>query len=224
MGRNTSIQEFLVLDEDTEDLSMGVNWHKSIVGGANAGITRMVDIDTFGVPLPNPLSLAHDDAPEDLILEESQLDVFPRPQVENWETCHFNPEFPQLDRLRDIVKQHGAILFQPFDLEGLRVDPLKLQVRPSATFRMQPGRFVRAGILNPLKDLIDQFVAEGVLIPDSSCEYASPLVVVHKKDGGIRMAVDYREVNQQLLPTANQLPNTTPADPVPTIGRPEVFR
>jgi hypothetical protein len=66
---------------------------------------------------------------------------------------------------------------------------------------------VRTGILKPLMELIDQFVAEGVLIPDDSCEFASPLVVVvHKKDGGIRMAVDYREANQQLVLTANQLP------------------
>jgi hypothetical protein len=55
---------------------------------------------------------------------------------------------------------------------------------------------VRTGILQPLREFIDQFVAEGVLIPDNSCEFASPLVVVHKKDGGIRMAVGYREVNQ----------------------------
>jgi hypothetical protein len=106
----------------------------------------------------------------------------------------------------DIVREHGATLFQPFDQVGLRVDPLKLQVRPSATFKMQPCRFVRAGILGPLRELIDQFVAEGVLLPDSTCGFASPLVVVHKKDGGIRMAVDYREVNTQLDTTANQLP------------------
>ena len=32
------------------------------------------------------------------------------------------------------------------------------------------------------------------------------MVIVNKKDGGIRMAVDYREVNMQLESTANQLP------------------
>jgi hypothetical protein len=57
-----------------------------------------------------------------------------------------------------------------------------------------------------LKALIDQFVAENVLIADHNCAFASPLVVVHKKGGDIRMAVDYREVNQQLETTANQLP------------------
>jgi len=40
------------------------------------------------------------------------------------------------------------------------------------------------------------------LISDSSCDYASPFVIVNKN----RMAVDYREVNMQLEATANQLP------------------
>ena len=49
-------------------------------------------------------------------------------------------------------------------------------------------------------------VSEGVLIPDISCSHASPLVIVYKKGGGIRMAVDYREVNQFSRVSANQLP------------------
>jgi hypothetical protein len=98
------------------------------------------------------------------------------------------------------------VLFQPFDQEGLRVDPLVLSVDPNAHFNMQPCRFVRKDILISLRELIDQFVSEGVLVPDSSCSHASPLVIVAKKEGGIRMAVDYREVNQFLKVSANQLP------------------
>ena len=67
---------------------------------------------------------------------------------------------------------------------------------------MQPCRFIWDGVLKPLKTMLDQFVSEGVLIPDSSCDFAIPLVIVNKKDGGIRMAVDYREVNMQLEATA----------------------
>ena len=55
--------------------------------------------------------------------------------------------------------------------------------------------------MGPLKALIDQFVSEGVLISDPS-----PLVIVHKKESGIRMAVDYLEVNQYFRASANQLP------------------
>jgi len=41
--------------------------------------------------------------------------------------------------------------------------------------------------------MMDQFASDGVLILDISCSHASPLVIVHKKEGSIRMEVDYRE-------------------------------
>ena len=71
---------------------------------------------------------------------------------------------------------------------------------------MQPCRFLREGILCPLKELLDQFISERVLVSDNSCDFASPLAIVNKNDGGIRMAVDYRDVNLQLVMTANQRP------------------
>jgi hypothetical protein len=84
-----------------------------------------------------------------------------------------------------------------------RVDSLQLKIDPNATFRMQPSRFIRSAVLGPLKVTIDQFVSEGVPNPDISCSHASPLIIVQKKEGGIRMAVDYREVNQFLRLSAN---------------------
>ena len=41
------------------------------------------------------------------------------------------------------MKNHGYVVFQLFDQEGLRVEPRKLKVNHAAQFRMQPCRFVR---------------------------------------------------------------------------------
>jgi len=60
---------------------------------------------------------------------------------------------------------------------------------------MQPCRFIKSDILVPLKAMIDQFVSEGE-VPDISCSHATPLVIVHKKEDGIWMEVDNREINQ----------------------------
>ena len=97
------------------------------------------------------------------------------------------------------------MLFQPFDNEVLSVQPLKLKINPLATFRMQPCRFVRESIMRPLKEMIDQFDSEGVLVSGNSCDFDCPLIIVNIKDGGIRMAVDYRDVNLQSESTAYQL-------------------
>ena len=118
--------------------------------------------------------------PQDDLLENSTFGVFPDLNLEPWESCNFNPDFPELNKLKQIVRYHGSVLFQPFDYEGLRVQPLKLKVNPLATFRMQPCRFVREGIMRPLKEMIDQFVSEGVLVSNNSCDFASPLVIVNK--------------------------------------------
>ena len=67
---------------------------------------------------------------------------------------------------------------------------------------MQPCLFVTDGIMY-LLEILDQFVSEmySYPVPDNSCEFAS-----NKKDGGVRMAVNYREVKMQLELIANRLP------------------
>ena len=84
------------------------------------------------------------------------------------------------------------------------MEALNLKFSPAAQFRMLLCRFVREGSLRLLKELLNQFVSEGVLFSDYSCDVASPLVIVNNKDAGIRMAVDYREVNMQLETITNQ--------------------
>ena len=84
-------------------------------------ITEIVDIRGFGIPEQVPIEFSQDIAPEDDLLENSDLDVFPSQVSEPWELCTFNPEFPQLERLKSIVKSHGSTLFQPFGKEGLQV-------------------------------------------------------------------------------------------------------
>ena len=48
MGIRTSIQDFLILENDTESLVMLVQWIISLVGEQCEDSVRMVKIDTFG--------------------------------------------------------------------------------------------------------------------------------------------------------------------------------
>ncbi|GFV88561.1 hypothetical protein TNCV_1243711 [Trichonephila clavipes] len=45
---------------------------------------------------------------------------------------------------------------------------------------------------------IEEWLNEGIIRPSSS-EYASPIVMVKKKDGSSRMCIDYRKLNQKLV-------------------------
>ena len=47
--------------------------------GENCGdSTRLVNMDTFGQPMANPLEAIEDKAEEDSILDDANLDVYPR--------------------------------------------------------------------------------------------------------------------------------------------------
>ena len=82
-------------------------------GGSNDPNIRILDVKNFGVFMPNPLKNGSDDATEDALMDNANMDVYPEPIFEAWEQCHFNLDFPKLDHRKAIVRDHGRMLFQP---------------------------------------------------------------------------------------------------------------
>ena len=76
-------------------------------------------------------------------------------------------------------------------------------IEVDAQFRIQPCLFIRSDVWIHWKHWLIS-LWEGGRIPDILCTHASPLVIVHQKEGRVRMAVDYREV-KYLRVSANQL-------------------
>ncbi|KAH7711359.1 gagpol and env protein precursor [Aphelenchoides avenae] len=70
----------------------------------------------------------------------------------------------------------------------------------------QPGRPVPLAFRRPLKEMIDQYKQMGV-IKDSKSEWSSPVVLVRKKDGSIRMCVDYRRLHKVIKLSQYPMPN-----------------
>jgi len=56
-----------------------------------------------------------------------------------------------------------------------------------------------------LKCLLNDLLAKNIIRPSES-EYASPIVLVKKKNGELRMCVDYRSLNKMLLRDNHPLP------------------
>ena len=59
--------------------------------------------------------------------------------------------------------------------------------------------------LHKVKSHIQDILAKGVVTPSHS-PYAAPVVVVQKKDGSIRLCVDYRRLNSKTVKDAYPLP------------------
>jgi len=76
-GRFCSEQEVLILDQDGEDLVSGVIWFNSVMTAKRSEITKIVDIRGFGMSEEVPIEVNQDVAPEDELLENSDLDACP---------------------------------------------------------------------------------------------------------------------------------------------------
>ena len=85
MGIKISIQDLLIL-ENGESLAMDVQCEDSV---------RVVNIDTFGTKLSNPLESAEHKAVEDNLLDDSTIEVCPEIDgVEPHNQCFFDPDSP----------------------------------------------------------------------------------------------------------------------------------
>ena len=56
-----------------------------------------------------------------------------------------------------------------------------------------------------MNNQIEEWIREGI-VQESSSEYASPIVLVGKKDGGMRLCVDYRRLNEKTYKDSYPLP------------------
>ena len=101
-------QEFLILNQDGEDLVMGIIWFDSVMTAKRSKITKIVDIRGFGIQIEVPIEFSQNVAPKDELLENSNSDAYPSQVSEPWEMCTFNHKFPELERLKSIVKSHGS--------------------------------------------------------------------------------------------------------------------
>ncbi|GFX45647.1 retrovirus-related Pol polyprotein from transposon 17.6 [Trichonephila clavipes] len=69
----------------------------------------------------------------------------------------------------------------------------------------QPPRRLAFTERQEVNKQIEEWLNEGIIRP-SSAEYASPIVMVKKKDGSSRMCIDYRKLNQKLVKDKSPLP------------------
>lgn len=74
----------------------------------------------------------------------------------------------------------------------------------STPFRM-PYRRISPTDFSEVKDHLKELQAAGIIVPSKS-PFASPIVIVRKKDGKIRLCVDYRKLNTRTIRDAFPLP------------------
>ena len=66
-------------------------------------------------------------------------------------------------------------------------------------------RHIRKNLYDEVKNYINDLLVNG-WVRESFSAYASPIVCVQKKDGSLRMCVDYRRLNKKTIPDSQPLP------------------
>jgi hypothetical protein len=114
--------------------------------------------------------------------------------------------FPDIHGLSTLLEEFGPKLFSGFDSIGLLVDPLTVSLKPGTSLSKQTVRYLAPDIMLQLKLELERLQREGILVPCNTAIGCSPLVIVPKPDGNIRMAVDYRELNTIIESFAGNIP------------------
>nr|XP_046491899.1 uncharacterized protein LOC124223711 [Neodiprion pinetum] len=97
-------------------------------------------------------------------------------------------DIPYRDALRDIINGYKPEKTRDVGLTA------KIVLKSEKPIVRRPRRLAPCE-KKEVDDLMKMWVEDGVIRPSNS-EYASPIVVVRKKDGSIRVCIDFRELNE----------------------------
>ncbi|GKT35302.1 putative nucleotidyltransferase, Ribonuclease H [Aduncisulcus paluster] len=169
--------------------------------GLILGYPLISEIDLFDYlrrPIPATYMTFYDVGLEELLLSnrrdvgETKLDIYHGFRV--------NSEF--LDEVTPILKD----FLQHFEEGEKKLLPeLKIKLKEGCDFKTKQLRRTPFKYRSFIREEIKELVASGV-IDESDNPFFSPLVIVPKKEGKLRMCVDYRELNSITIPYRHPLP------------------
>ena len=117
--------------------------------------------------------------------------------------CHLSPT--DRSTLRDLLLQyHDVFALHPDDHGYCDLAPHKIDTGDHSPIKQQPYR-VPFRHREQLQNIINDLLQKGVITPSAS-PWASPVVLVPKKDGSLRLCVDYRRLNKITTADAYPLP------------------
>ncbi|KAH7704917.1 gagpol and env protein precursor, partial [Aphelenchoides avenae] len=111
------------------------------------------------------------------------------------------------ERVRDLFKRfNDRFALSDFELGTTNLYEHDIVIKDEKDLPRMAGRPVPLGYRKPLLEMLRTYLAMGV-ISQSSSEYSSPVVLVRKKDGSLRMCIDYRKLNRAIKLSQWPMPN-----------------
>ncbi len=127
-------------------------------------------------------------------LDPSLFDFSDSPITETWKT-----------RLVNTLSQRtGVFSVDEWDVGLAKGVEHRIRLRDSKPFRERSRRLAPAD-LEDVRRHLQELLAAGI-IKESHSPYASPIVIARKKNGRIRMCIDYRTLNSRTVPDQYTMP------------------
>uniref|UniRef100_A0A3B3RQE8 ribonuclease H n=1 Tax=Paramormyrops kingsleyae TaxID=1676925 RepID=A0A3B3RQE8_9TELE len=110
----------------------------------------------------------------------------------------------QFQTMENILTEYAEV-FQ--DIGVCRMPPISIDIDSMVTPRFFKARPVPFALRPQLDEELDKLVAQGIFEPVRHARWATPIVAVAKKDGGLRICGDYRcTVNTAVKPDVYPIP------------------
>jgi transposase InsO family protein len=103
----------------------------------------------------------------------------------------------------NLRRQFGKL----FEGIGLISEPCKIYVEEGAVPRNFPFRRLPPALLEPITKTLQEMEKQGIIAPAEQVEWCAPIVPVKKKDGTVRICVDFRLLNKVVVRQPFQMPS-----------------
>jgi reverse transcriptase-like protein/integrase-like protein/chromodomain-containing protein len=158
------------------------------------GLASMKKYDLFQL-LCNPESYQLNDVIDEECIEED-IESFPSLSLSGGSAQTnlqelISADYPRKDALLSILRKHSELWDPLTPSNFIKVDPIVLNLKPGATFKKFHPRRLNPTYYSALRVELDTLLDLGIIYPISS-PMASPIVIVPKPNGDIRLCVDYK--------------------------------
>lgn len=131
---------------------------------------------------------------------------FPALKIQLSGLHHLSPR----QQVRKVLQAHEAVFKS--DITGYTGPPVKLELKEPTTPRFLKARTIPFALHPVVECQLMALQKQGILEPVQHSTWATPVVVVRKTDGSVRLCGDYRStVNLAAKPAAYPLPTPTEA-------------
>ena len=106
--------------------------------------------------------------------------------------------------MKVLMKNRDVFSRSDSDIGDIKDFQMKIHLEDDVPVK-EPYRRIPRNLYTEVRDYINDLLTNG-WIRESQSSYASPIVCVRKKDGGLRMCVDYRRLNGKTVSDAQPIP------------------